>query len=152
AIADDGSIALDSQRALALLREAYGELATAEKLGVDPGLIAPLRARAVHGLDFLYGAKHAKANRVLPFASGAQPTAMSIGPTSDSSALYYIDSASGTVNRVDPTSKTPTSVQVVQIGDHDPGGADIAAPRFLSVGGLDLLIVDARGDLWRWRP
>jgi len=35
----------------------------------------------------------------------------------------------------------------------DPGGAfQMATPRFLSVGGLDLLIVDSRGDLWRWRP
>jgi hypothetical protein len=77
---------------------------------------------------------------------------MSIGPTSDSNALYYIDAASGTVNRVDPTAKSPTSVEVVRTGDQDPGGADIGAPHFLSVGGLDLLIVDSRGDLWRWRP
>ena len=52
---------VDSQRALSMLRDAYGELAVAEKGGVDPSLIAPLRARAVHGLDFLYSAHHAKA-------------------------------------------------------------------------------------------
>ena len=135
-----------------MLRDAYGELALAEKGGVDPSLIAPLRARAVHGLDFLYSAHHAKATPVLRFDSGAQPTAMSIGPTTDSHALYYIDASTGTVSRVDPTAKNPVPVEVVKTGDQDPGGAEIGTPRFLSVGGLDLLIVDSRGDLWRWRP
>src|SRR6185503_8596890 len=28
----------------------------------------------------------------------------------------------------------------------------VAAPRFLAVGGQDLLILDAKNILWRWRP
>jgi hypothetical protein len=152
AMAEDGSIAIDSQRALSLLREAFGQLAVAQDGGVDPNLIAPLRARAVHGLDFLYSAKHAKANPVVRFGTGAQPTAMTGGPTGDPNGLYFIDAAAGTVSRVDPTAASPTSVEVVRTGDRDPSGADIATPRFLAIGGLDLLIVDQRGDLWRWRP
>ena len=32
------------------------------------------------------------------------------------------------------------------------GGATVATPRFLAVGGLDLLILDTKNQLWRWRP
>jgi hypothetical protein len=133
-------------------RTAYGELATAQAGGVSVATIAPLRTRLEHGLNILYSAEHAKANPVVRFGSGAQPAALSRGPTSDSNALYYIDASAGTVSRVDPTVRQPTSTVVVRTGDADPSGADIAKPKFLSVGGLDLLIVDERGDLWRWLP
>src|SRR5262249_51559079 len=129
AISDNGSIAVDSQRALALLRTAYGELATAEKGGVQASLIDPLRARAVHGLDFLYSAKHAKVNPIIRFDTGAQPAALSVGPTNDDNALYYIDSGAGTVSRIDLSTKQSTPKVIIQTGMSD-GTFQMATPRF----------------------
>jgi hypothetical protein len=62
---------------------------------------------------------------------------------------YVIDQSTKAVYRVDPKAKKATTV--LRSGQK-AGGATIATPRFLAVGGLDLLILDAKNQLWRWRP
>jgi hypothetical protein len=61
-------------------------------------------------------------------------------------AAYVI--VGGTVVRVDPG--TGASAVIVRVGDG--GGNGIGAPALLARGGPDLLVVDVRGELWRWRP
>jgi hypothetical protein len=150
ALGSDNSPAIDAQDAISMLRVAWGELASAKAGGVEPSLVAGLQARVTQGLDILYDAHHARAIPVWRFTAGAQPVALEHGPTSDPDALYYIDASEGTVSRIDPTSQNPTPIVVVKTGNGP--GEGIGQPRFLSVGGLDLLIVDSRGDLWSWRP
>ena len=136
-------------RAIQLLREAYADLQRAVTGGATTG-VAELRARITAGLDLLYNAHHARVTQLVSFGAGAQPTALERGPIQDPKALYFIDQKSATVNRVDPGASSPTAKVVVKAGDGP--GAGIGEPRYLAAGGLDLLIVDARGELWTWRP
>jgi hypothetical protein len=40
---------------------------------------------------------------------------------------------------------------IVKNGQKNKGGT-VASPRYLAVGGQDLLILDTKNALWRWRP
>lgn len=149
ALGPGGVPAVASERAIQLLRDAYADLKRAETGGATVG-VADLRARITAGLDLLYNVHHAKATQLVSFGVAAQPTALEHGPIQDPRALYFIDQKASTVSRVDPHATSPIAKVVVKAGDG--AGAGIGAPRFLTAGGLDLLIVDARGELWSWRP
>jgi hypothetical protein len=149
-LAVDGTTTVEATRATRLLREAYADLKKAEDMGVTAESAAPLRSRIEVGLNLLYNVHHAAASVLAAFPAGAKPTALEHGPLGqDQRALYYIDEAAGTVSRVDPASKAAPKV-VVRAGDGIGDG--IGQPRFLVAGGLDLLIIDVRGNLWSWRP
>ena len=64
-------------------------------------------------------------------------------------APYVIDRSTKTVYRVDLKAKKAT---VVARSGQKADGGTVATPRFLAVGGLDLLILDSKNVLWRWRP
>jgi hypothetical protein len=63
--------------------------------------------------------------------------------------LYVIDRSTRAVYRVDLTARKAT---VVARYGQKANGATVSTPRFLTVGGPDLLILDAKNVLWRWRP
>jgi hypothetical protein len=75
--------------------------------------------------------------------AGAKITALTQGPDD---AAYAI--VGNTVVRADPATGEVTTV----ITQGDGAGTGIGAPRLLAHGGPDLLVVDADGGLWRWRP
>ena len=82
-------------------------------------------------------------------AEGGDPinlTGMVKGPDG---APYVIDRSTKTVYRVDLKAKKAT---VVARSGQKAGGTTVATPRFLAVGGPDLLILDSKNVLWRWRP
>ena len=62
---------------------------------------------------------------------------------------YVIDRSTKAVYRVNLKNKTATLV--AKSGTKTKAGT-VATPRFLGVGGLDLLILDSKNVLWRWRP
>ncbi|HLO36591.1 MAG TPA: hypothetical protein VK194_10930, partial [Candidatus Deferrimicrobium sp.] len=64
-------------------------------------------------------------------------------------APYVIDDSTKTVYRIDL--KTGAATVVVKNGTKNKGGT-VAVPRYLAVGGQDLLILDSKNTLWRWRP
>jgi serine/threonine protein phosphatase PrpC len=129
--------------ALSQLRDAWASLARAEAAGVDATAIGQQRARAAQGLDVLYGTHRVSTSQVWVAPTGSEVYALVRGP--DGAAYLIVDQS---VVRVDPASGA--SATIVQPGDGT--GAGIGAARLLSVGGPDLLIVDASGRLWRWRP
>lgn len=149
ALSATGLPAVAPDRAVRLLRDAFADLKRAEDGGVTTG-VAGLRTRITAGLNLLYNVHHGKATLLISFGADAQPGALEHGPIQDPGALYYLDEKAGTVSRVDPKTANPVAKIVVKAGDG--AGTGIASPRFLVAGGLDLLIVDARGDLWSWRP
>jgi hypothetical protein len=136
----------DRPKALALLNDAYARLRDARTNGVPDTILAPLRAQVIRGLETIFS--------VVPVASTSAFVFPADKTTPDLIALvrgpvdglpYVLDRASKTVYRVDPKAKK--AYVVLQAGK---GGA--AEPRFLAVGGRDVLILDSKNTLWRFRP
>lgn len=144
-------IADDPEQALELLTDAYRQIALAEAANVAESVVGPLRQRAVAGLDRLYGVIPVRSEAVFTFvpAEGGEPVelrAMTRGPDG---APYVIDRTTRSVYRVDLSNKRATLVARVGMKQ---GGATFSNARYLGVGGPDLLILDAKNVLWRWRP
>jgi hypothetical protein len=143
-------IADDPEQALDLLTAAYTELDNAEDARVSARVIDPIRAEVVAGLDRLYGVVEVESSTFFNFKPAEGKPAYDIkslvrGPDG---APYVIDGTTNTVIRIDLKRKRATGV--FREGAKS-GSTTLAAPRFLAVGGRDLLILDAKNVLWRWR-
>ncbi len=144
-------VADDPKHALDVLTHAYNQLETAEEAKVSPAVVAPLRSQVVAGLDRLYGVVAVSGDLLFAFhpAQGAAPIDLSAIVVGPDGVPYAIDRSTKAVYRVDPKAKKATAV--VRSGQK-AGGATVATPLFLAVGGLDLLVLDTKNQLWRWRP
>jgi hypothetical protein len=143
-------VADDPEQALDLLTAAYTELDNAEAARVSARVIDPIRADVVAGLDRLYGVVDVESSTMFNFKPAEGKPAYDIkalvrGPDG---APYVIDGTTNTVFRVDLKRKRATAV--FREGAKS-GSTTLATPRFLAVGGRDLLILDAKNVLWRWR-
>ncbi len=141
----------DPSQALRLLTDAAQQLDAAEAAHVGTSVVSPLRTQAVAGLDRLYGVVPVASTPLFTFktAAGAAPvdlTAIVHGPDGNP---YVLDAASKAVYRIGL--KTPAATLVAKNGTKTKYGT-VATPRFLGVGGQDLLILDSKNALWRWRP
>ena len=63
-------------------------------------------------------------------------------------ATFVLDASTKTVWRVDLKNKKATAA--VKSGQKARGGT-VATPRLIAVGGRDLLVLDSKNALWRWR-
>ena len=135
-------LANDPTGAQRLLREAWDDLDRAAEAGVEAAAVGELRTRLATALDRTYATYRATAAPVYSAPDGSQISGLVQGPDD---AAYVI--AGETVVRVDPASGA--SAAIIRVGDG--GGNGIGAPALLARGGPDLLIVDVRGELWRWR-
>ena len=144
-------VADDRDQALTLLTHAYEQLDIAASANVSPAVIAPLRAQVVAGLDRYYGVVPVVSTVMHTFkpAADAAPIdlgAMVLGPDG---TPYVIDRSTKTVYRYNL--KTKTATPIVRSGQKNKAGT-VATPRYLATGGQDLLILDSKNILWRWRP
>jgi hypothetical protein len=138
----------DPAKAEELLVDAHGKL-DAAAAAVPATTLAPLRTRVVDGLDDLWGVVDVAPATAFSFAGQDQAfnlAAMVLGPDG---APYVLDRTTKTVYRVDLRARKATAV--VQAGA-TASGTKVAEPRLLAVGGPDVLVLDARNVLWRWRP
>jgi hypothetical protein len=140
---DSNLLVNDPSRAQTLLGEAWLDLGRAADAGADTGAVAALRSRLASGLDRLYETQAVASTQVYSAPEGSEITGLVRGPDEEPYLIVGRE-----VFRVDLSSGA--AVRVIQPGDGPAQG--IGAPRLLSRGGPDLLIVDIRGDLWRWRP
>jgi hypothetical protein len=143
-------IADDRDEALRLLTEAYQQLDKAKVAKISDREIEPVRTDVVSGLDRLFGMVEVASTDLLAFkpAEGAAPfdlRTMVLGPDK---VPYVIDGAAKAVYRVDL--KRKRAVTIARSG-RKIGSIKMAEPKFLAVGGRDLLIVDAKNVVWRWR-
>ncbi len=143
---------IESERdeALRLLTEAYRELDKAKTARISEGVIAPIRADVVAGLDRLYGVVAVTTSDLFTLQpkEGAAVTDLVTLVRGPDEAPYVIDAATKTVFRIDLKRKRANAI--AREGQK-VGNARMAAPRFLAVGGRDLLILDTKNVLWRWR-
>ncbi|HET7676484.1 MAG TPA: hypothetical protein VFK38_01375 [Candidatus Limnocylindrales bacterium] len=138
-------VASDQRRALALLREAWQELDTAERAGIRPSQLAALRAEVAAGLDRIYRISPVDSSVLYSFTKlspEADPSDLVIGPDG---AAYSIDTSTKSVVRVDLARKS--GVVVAKAGMRNMG-----EPWLLAASGPDLVVLDRGGLLWRWRP
>lgn len=141
-------VANDPKTAETLLTDAFKQLAKARAAGIAFSVVAPLRSQATAGLDRLYGMVDVKAIQSFTFPAdlGADLRSLVRGPDG---APYVLDVKTATVYRINLANLTAAAI--FRDGTKAAGGTE-AAPRLLSSGGQDLLILDAKNVLWRWRP
>jgi hypothetical protein len=141
-------VADDPTQAEHLLTDAYQQLAAAETAGVPTTATDPLRTRTVVALDRLYRMVDVVPGVAFSFANlkSVDLRALVRGPDD---VPYVLDAGTKAVYRIDL--KARKAVPIVRMGTV-AGGTKVAEPKLLAVGGPDLLILDAKNQLWRWRP
>ena len=144
-------IADDPRQALQLLTDAYRQLLAADTANVGASVVAPLRRKTLAGLDRLYGVVPVRSTTLFSFtpADGADAIDLRSMVRGPDGAPYVIDRSTRAVYRIDL--KTRTATVVARYGQKAKG-ATVSTPRYLAAGGPDLLILDVRNGLWRWRP
>lgn len=132
----------DPTHAQTLLQQAWDDL-TAAKGGVPLTAWNALSTRVAASLDQLFATTPISGTQLYAAPAGEEVSDVVVGP--DNAAYALVGTS---VVRIDPS--TGSAATVIQTGSGS--GQGIAQPRLLSRGGPDLLILDVRGSLWRWRP
>ena len=138
----------DPTRAGTLLTEAYTALETARKANVPASTLDPLRIKVVAALDRLYGVVNVATTPIFTFPDDPLIDLRAIVKGPDD-APFVLDAATATVYRIDVPGKKATAI--FREGNK-AAGATQGAPRLITVGGRDLLMVDSKNVVWRWRP
>jgi hypothetical protein len=139
----------DPRKAEELLVDAHEQLAAAAAAGVPATTLRPLRTRVIGGLDDLYGVVDVAPQTAFSFEGQEQAfdlVGLVLGPDG---VPYVLDRTTRTVYRVDLAAKKATAV--IRAGA-SVGGAKVSNLRHLAVGGPDVLVLDVKNVLWRWRP
>jgi hypothetical protein len=138
----------DRKLAEKLLTEAYAALQSASNASVPSTTVAPLRIQVVAALDRLYKMIDVVSSPVFTFPDkpAVDLKALVRGPDG---APFVLDAATKSVYRIDL--QTRKAVAIFREGLKSAGLTQ-SAPRLLGVGGRDLLIVDTKNVVWRWRP
>ena len=141
-------VANDPEAAEQLLTDTLEQLDRAAAAGIATATIRPLRTRAVAGLDRVYGMVEVTPTDIFTFAadSGVEMTDLVRGPDG---APYVLDPATASVYRINLEEQT--AVAIFRDGTKAAGSVE-AAPVMMTTGGPDLLILDVKNVLWRWRP
>jgi hypothetical protein len=141
----------DPKQARELLINAYQQLDAAEAAKVKTSVTAPLRKKVEAGLDRLYAVVPVASATLFTFtpAEGADPIDLRSLVQGPDGASYVLDRSTRAVYRIDLKAKKAT---VVARYGQKANGATVANPRYLGVGGSDLLILDSKNVLWRWKP
>jgi serine/threonine protein phosphatase PrpC len=138
----------DPKTAEQLLADTLVQLDRAGAAGISPATIAPLRTRTVAGLDELYGMVEVTPIDMFTFPGDAAVDLAGLVRGPDG-APYVLDAGTATVYRIDLAERT--AVAIYRDGKEAAGSTE-AVPHLMTAGGPDLLILDAKNLLWRWRP
>ncbi len=139
----------DPRKAEELLKDAYAKLDQAAANGVPAGTLRPLRAEVVGGLDDLYRVVDVAPRTAFSFEGQEKPfdlAAIVLGPDG---VPYVLDRTTKAVYRVDLRAKKATAV--LRSGA-TVSGLKVGDPKLLAAGGPDVVVLDAKNALWRWRP
>ncbi len=139
----------DPPRATDLLTTAWRQLDAAAAAGITASAIDPLRAKARAGLDQLYGLDSVAASTLFSFVDSNPPVDLQDVVLGPDGAPYVLDASTKSVYRIDV--KGSKAAPVYKSGQ-SVGGTKVADPRFITPAGPDVLILDTKNALWRWRP
>jgi hypothetical protein len=138
----------DPRRAEELLSEAYTAIDGASRGGIPVSTTGPLRTQIVSALDRLYKMVDVVSTPLFQFPDKPAIDLKAIVRGPDG-APFVLDAATKTVYRI---SVANGKAAVVFREGNKAAGATQSTPRLIGVGGRDLLMVDAKNVIWRWRP
>ncbi len=138
----------DPHQAMQLLSEAYQAVEEAQAANVAPATLDPLRAQVLDGLDRLFQVVPVADATILPFQSDKVQYDLHSLIQGPDGMPYVIDKATSSVYRVDLRAKKANLV--FRAKTQAAGGVE-GVPKFLATGGRDLIIVDDKNVVWRWR-
>jgi hypothetical protein len=143
-------IEAEPEQAEELLTQAYEQLTVASSNGIRAATLDPLREQTIAGLDRLYGVIPVATESLFTFKPKEDKPPIDLtgvvrGPDG---ATFVLDASTKTVWRVDLKNKKATAA--VKAGQKARGGT-VATPRLIAVGLRDLLVLDSKNQLWRWR-
>jgi hypothetical protein len=141
-------VANDPGQAQRLLNEALIAINTARSGGIPAATTDPIRDKIVAAIDRLYKMADVLSTPVFTFPANAGTDLGAIVRGPDG-APFVLDRKTNAVYRIDLNGKRAT---VIFRAGNKAAGATESAPRLLGVGGRDLLMVDAKNVVWRWRP
>ena len=141
-------VANDPAQAQRLLNEALTAIDTASKGGIPASTTGPIRTQIVTAIDRLYKMTAVVSKPLFTFPADAKVDLATLVRGPDG-APFALDRTTQTVYRIDLAAKKATAI--FRAGNRSTGGTQ-AAPKLLAVGGRDLLMVDAKNTVWRWRP
>jgi hypothetical protein len=131
-----------------LLTEAYEALETAKAANVPATTINPIRTQVVAALDRLYLMTDVASSTVFAFPDDPVIDLRAVVRGPDG-APFVLDAATATVYRIDLANRKAAAV--FREGNKSAGTTQ-GIPKLLGVGGRDLLMVDDKNVVWRWRP
>jgi len=138
----------DPHKAMGLLTDAWTAVGAAETANVSPTTLDPLRNQVSDGLDRLFHVVPVADATVLPFQSDKVQYDLQTLVRGPDGMPYVIDKATSAVYRIDLRAKKANLI--FRAKTHAPGGTE-GIPKFLATGGRDLVIVDDKNVVWRWR-
>ncbi len=139
----------DPNKAYQLLSAAWDQIVTATAANVPASTLDPLRARTAAGLDRLFNVVPVAAATILATAGTKTPLdigAMIMGPQG---VPFILDRATSSVYRVDLRTKKATLVFRAKASA--PGGIE-GVPQLITTAARDLVMIDSKNVVWRWRP
>jgi len=138
----------DRRRAEELLTDGLEQVDRARGAGIPASTTIPLRNQIVAALDRLYGVIEVGSSPIFQFPDdpAVALTALVRGPDG---APFVLDPQTASVYRIDVAGEKATAI--FREGNK-ARGATQAAPRLIAVGARDLIMVDAKNVVWRWRP
>jgi hypothetical protein len=139
----------DPRKAYELLTRAWGEISSAEKANVPGATLDPLKVKTLAGLNRLYGVVPVAAATILTTAKAKAPLdiqQMILGPQG---VPFILDKATSSVYRIDLRTKKATLV--FRWKEHARGKIK-GIPKLMTTAARDLVIVDNKNAVWRWRP
>ncbi|HEY6056837.1 MAG TPA: hypothetical protein VIV06_02345, partial [Candidatus Limnocylindrales bacterium] len=142
-------VADDQPKALELLTDAYHQLDAAAEAGIPEVTVGAERAKVVAGLDRIWHVVSIAPRSAFLFSDTSQAADLVGLVRGPDAAPYVLDRGAKTVFRIDLQQHKAT---VVVRAGQDAAGTKVAEPKFVAVGGPDLLVLDAKNVLWRWRP
>ena len=148
---DNGSdLVVDQPRkAEELLVDAHDQLELAAEAGIPATTTDPLRTRVIGGLDRLWEMAEVIPRVEFSFEGQEAPFDLGALVRGPDGAPYVLDRTTKTVYRVDLRAKKASPV--VRAGQA-ASGSEVGTPRHLAAGGPDVLVLDDKNALWRWRP
>ncbi|HET7181619.1 MAG TPA: hypothetical protein VFI15_05245 [Candidatus Limnocylindrales bacterium] len=141
-------VANDPNKAEQLLTEAYQKLDAARQAGVPASTVDPIRKQVVAALDRLYGMVDVASTSIFKFPAEPAVDLRAIVKGPDGMP-FVLDAATKSVYRIDLAGH---KASVIFREGNKAAGATESAPKLIGVGGRDLLMVDAKNVVWRWRP
>ena len=122
----------------------------ASRNGIRASTIEPLREQTIEGLDRLSGVVPVSSRDLYTFKpkEDKPPIDLKAAVRGPDGATFVLDASTKTVWRVDLKNKKATAA--VKSGQKARGGT-VATPKLIAVGGRDLLVLDSKNALWRWR-